>query len=211
MDVIISAAVSRRMVYHRPNCMYVQKIKPQNKMILSQQKARNLKYHSCKYCSGLKGEMLANNQFSSLERKYKVSVDYVKKSDTLYVRTEIGCWKIFFKKEFKKYLLYHRNTYSKEMTLKQASGGDYHRQGDVKPTTSVPQLIHYIAAHDKAKMIIMEDYRKLPKSTAQQRKYYRQAENRVKRSERKRTQLRIDQLFRSIEEKDPSMCKLAFC
>ena len=90
------------------------------------------------------------------------------------------------KKEIDQYLLYHKNTYNNQMPFDQAMRGDYHRQRDVKPTLSLHKLINYIAAHDKAKIAIMEDYRKLPKSTAKQRKYYRQAEGKFKRLERKR-------------------------
>ena len=85
----------------------------------------------------------------------------------------------------------------------------YHRQTDVKPTNSLHQLINYITEHDKAKLIIMDDYRKLPKTTARQRKYYRQAERKVKSRERKMARIRIENLFRQIEEQDPEIRRLA--
>ena len=64
-------------------------------------------------------------------------------------------------------------------------------------------------SRERAKIAIMEDYRKLPKSTAKQRKYYRQAEGKFKRLERKQSQIRLENLFKSIEAQDPSICKLA--
>lgn len=212
MDVIVSMMSSKhRKIYHRPNCIYVKKMKPQNRMILSQNQAAKRNYHWCKYCSGLRGEVRTNKLISEWEKKYKISMDYVKTTDTLYVRTEIGCWKIFLKEELDRYLLYHRNIYNKELPFKQAVYGDYHRQRDVKPTASLHKLINYIAAHDKAKITIMDDYRKLPKSTARQKKYYRQAEGRARRRERKQTRIRMENLFKSIEAQDPSICSLAFC
>ena len=42
-----------------------------------------------------------------------------------------------------------------------------------------------------------------------QRKYYRQAEGKFKRLERKQSQIRLENLFKSIEAQDPSICKLA--
>ena len=97
------------------------------------------------------------------------------------------------------------------MPLEQAIQGDYHRQGDVEPAESLLKLIRYIADHDKAILIIRDDYRKLPQSTKRQKKYYRQAERRVKRLEQRQSRQRMEDLFREIEEKDPEMRRLAFC
>ena len=73
------------------------------------------------------------------------------------------------------------------------------------------KLIRYIADHDKAILISRDDYRKLPQSTKRQKKYYRQAERRVKRLEQRQSRQRMEDLFREIEEKDPEMRRLAFC
>ena len=174
MDVVVSMMPSkRRKVYHRPNCVYVEKMKPGNRMMISEKLAISKRFCRCKYCGGLRGEVRTKEMIETWEKEYKLSINYVKKTDTLYVRTTIGCWKIFLKKEIDQYLLYHKNTYNNQMPFDQAMRGDYHRQRDVKPTLSLHKLINYIAAHDKAKIAIMEDYRKLPKSTAKQRKYYR--------------------------------------
>ncbi len=210
MDVVVSMMPSkRRKVYHRPNCIYVEKMKPGNRMMISEKLAISKRFCRCKYCGGLRGEARTKEMIETWEKEYKLSINYVKKTDTLYVRTTIGCWKIFLKKEIDQYLLYHKNTYNNQMPFDQAMRGDYHRQRDVKPTLSLHKLINYISAHDKAKIAIMEDYRKLPKSTAKQRKYYRQAEGKFKRLERKQSQIRLENLFKSIEAQDPSICKLA--
>lgn len=97
------------------------------------------------------------------------------------------------------------------MSFMQIVSGEYHRQGDVKPSLSIYRLIHYIVAHDRAKLIIMDDYRKLPRTTANQRKYYRKAEQKAKRLERKQSYIRIENLFKRIEEECPDMGRLAFC
>ena len=97
------------------------------------------------------------------------------------------------------------------MPFEQAVRGAYHRQGDVKPAESLAKLIRYIADHDKAKRIIMDDYRKLPRATKRQKKYYQQAEKKARRWQQGKTGKRIEELFREIEAKDPEMKKLAFC
>jgi len=49
--------------------------------------------------------------------------------------------------------------------------------------------------------IIKDDYRKLPKHTKQQKKYYRQAENRNKRQQKKR----LYSIFDMLESKNPEL------
>ena len=210
MDVIVSMKeTGGRKVYHRPGCIYVKRIKPQNRKSLPQETAADYHYHCCKYCGGLKGEIRTNGKIDEWKESYNISIDYVNRTDTLYIRTGIGCWKIFYKESIGRFVLYHRNEYDKNMALEEAANGMYHRQTDVKPTNSLHQLINYITEHDKAKLIIMDDYRKLPKTTARQRKYYRQAERKAKSRERKMARIRIENLFRQIEEQDPEIRRLA--
>ena len=95
--------------------------------------------------------------------------------------------------------------------MEQATHGAYHRQTDVKPEESMQKLINYIVAHDKAKRIIREDYRNLPKSTSRQRKYYRQAQNKIRRRNTRQARQRMDELFRNIENENPEIKKLALC
>ena len=98
MDVIVSMKDSgRRMVYHRPECIYVRRMKRENWMRLTQEWVENRGYCCCKYCGGLRGEMRTDNQIEEWKKTYHISIDYVKQTDTLYVRTGIGCWKIFYK------------------------------------------------------------------------------------------------------------------
>lgn len=212
MNVIVSMdATKKRRVYHRSGCIYAERIKNQNEMIISESQAKVHGYHKCKYCSGLIGDVRTNAQIKVWEEKYHININYIKRSDTLDVRTTIGCWKIYFNEKIQKYLLYHRNFYNKELTLEQAIHGTYHYQVDVKPEESLHKLINYVVAHDKAKVIMKNDYRKLPRSTARQRKYYKQAENKFKRRNTRLQRNRLDELFRNIEKENPEIKKLAFC
>lgn len=121
MDVVVSMMPSkRRKVYHRLNCIYVEKMKPGNRMMISEKLAISKRFCRCKYCGGLRGEARTKEMIETWEKEYKLSINYVKKTDTLYVRTTIGCWKIFLKKEIDQYLLYHKNTYNNQMPFDQA-------------------------------------------------------------------------------------------
>lgn len=211
MKVVVSMQASNhRKVYHQFGCKYAERIKPQNTMHISLKRAQVYGYRKCKCCSRLGGDIRSNNNISAWERTYHVNIDYVKQSNTLYVRTDIGCWKIFFDRKDEKYVLYHRNTYDPELTLEEAIQGEYHRQTDVKQSDCLEGFIHYISAHDKAKKIILDDYRKLPRNTKKQRKYYKQAENKMKRQNSRESRLRMERLFEDIESKQPELKKLAF-
>jgi hypothetical protein len=66
---------------------------------------------------------------------------------------------------------------------------------------SLVKLVEYIDAHDKAKAVIQDDYHNLPRRTKKQKKYYKQAERKVKREAVKR----MDTLFAMLERQNPSL------
>ena len=70
----------------------------------------------------------------------------------------------------------------------------YHRQNDVLPTESLLKLIHYIVEHDKARNIILEDYKKLPQRTKKQKRYYKKAEQKARRLQIRRVDMLLDSL-----------------
>lgn len=195
-------------IYHRFGCIYASRIKQDNRKEMSVEAAERKYYHPCKYCAGLCGDVnVHKNAIATWSRKRNLQFHYHKRSDTLYIQTEVGFWKVFQRKECGDYLLYHRNTYSPEMRFNVAICGDFHRQYDVKPTESMEKIVEYITAHDRAKVIIMDDYRKLPKSTKRQKKYYKAAERRDK----KQAIRRLDSIFAALEQSHAGMKKYSFC
>lgn len=210
MKVVVSMqAGNHRKVYHQFGCKYANRIKPQNAMHITLKRAQVHGYRKCKYCSRVGGDIGITSHIAAWERTYHVNIDYMKQSHTLYIRTDMGCWKIFFYRKEEQYVLYHRNTYDPEMTLEEAIQGDYHRQTDVKQSERIEGFIHYISAHDKAKKIMLDDYRKLPRNTRKQRKYYNQAEKKMKRKNSRESRLRMERLFADIESKQPALKKAA--
>ena len=74
--------------------------------------------------------------------------------------------------------------------------GVFHRQMDVKAVESMEKIVDYIVAHDRAKVTIMNDYRKLPRSTKKQKRYYEAA----KRKDSRNAARRIDDIFAALEQ-----------
>lgn len=196
------ATNAKQRIYHRCGCMYARRIQPQNRLEMSRNKAQKRHYRECRFCAGLKGDVYVHRKaFADRAARKHMTFTYRKDTDTLYIRTEVGFWKVFLKAELGQYLLYHRNYYRAGMDFEQAIRGDFHRQTDVKATESLEKIVGYIIDHDRAKVTILDDYRKLPQNTKLQRKYYRAAERRVKRDERRR----LDRAFEMLERAEPGI------
>ena len=175
---------------------------------MSLEKAKKKHYHECKYCAGLHGDIRVHkNAISTWTEKKGVNFTYHNGTDTLYIQTAVGFWKVFLKDEIDEYLLYHRNKYNTGMNFQEAIHGDFHRQSDVKATESMEKIVDYIVAHDRAKITIMDDYRKLPRSTKQQKKYYKAAERR----DRRNAMRRLDMIFESLEKSQSGLRQVSYC
>ena len=138
-------------------------------------------------------------------RKYAIGIEYLAKKrgvqiefdDTdLYILTDMAAWKISYVQYFDRYKLLHCPFDGKSLTMEEAKTAHYHVQRDVVKNQSPYNHLEYIVRHDEAKKLMQVSYKKLPKVTKQQKKYYRQAENREKRNSIKR----VWNLFAKLEE-----------
>ena len=78
MDVVVSMMPSkRRKVYHRLNCIYVEKMKPGNRMMISEKLAISKRFCRCKYCGGLRGEARTKEMIETWEKEYKLSINMI--------------------------------------------------------------------------------------------------------------------------------------
>lgn len=197
-----SATPKRERVYHRLGCIYAKRIKTENRIEMSVKQAENRHFCECSYCAGLKGDIrVSKKSFTQWENKHSVKFTYTPDTDTLYINTNIGLWKIFMKEDLGKYLLYHCNNYDKSMDFDTATSGAFHRQFDVKPSESMASIVEYVIAHDRAKAVIKDDYRKLPRHSKKQKKYYHQAEQKAKFQAIKR----LDSIFNVLESQNPDL------
>ena len=175
--------------------MYETRISFAHRMTLSPKKAMMYGYHECSCCGGLKGFMkIAGKNLNTMGFDIGFTYLYDEKSDTLYLRTNMGFWKIFCRSEMR-YVLYHCSCFDSEKPFKTLMHSVFHRQKDVQETDSILSLVHYVIKHDEAKKIMQEDYRNLPRRTKKQKRYYEQA----KRKDRRAQIQRLDQLFDSLK------------
>ena len=150
-------------------------------------KEERVAFYPCKYRKYAIGiEHLAN--------KRGVQIEF---DDTdLYILTDMAAWKISYVEYFDRYKLLHCPFDKKPLTMEEAKTAHYHVQRDVAKNQSPYNHLEYILRHDEAKKLMQVSYKKLPKVTKQQKKYYRQAENREKRNSIKR----VWNLFAKLEE-----------
>ena len=202
--LISSKAVAKKdRIYHKMGCIYARRIKNINRKCIPDKDTRK-EDCNCKYCGGLKGDVRLLAKYMN---KKNITFKYDAWSDTFYLCTDLGFWKIYWKEEERGYLLYHKNTYNKQMEFESAKHGNFHRQKDVKPNASLNSLVDYIIAHDKSKEIIFDDYKKLPQRTKRQKKYYKIAERKVHRHNANR----VDNIFKFLEQENKDYKKMSFC
>lgn len=203
MRMISVEAVS--MVYHRPECSYAQRICKKNRMQLNWEDAEWRGYRPCKCCDGV--NFLYNMELGSIQyyvEKYHMDIDL--KDNKIYVRTDVGCWKIVYKKSKQQFILLHRNCVNGRISLKEVEDVPFHRQGDIPHAGSIRKYLKYIQRHDEFKQNMPKDYRQMPRNTKRQKVYY----NAAKKREARRNEKRLDNLFVLIENKE-GIKNLLFC
>lgn len=190
---------SRLKVFHEPYCPYAKRMIGKYKRNLTEEQARSRGYSECSWCGGIHGTYLRMKAFPQAFPKdlSELGLSYDFENQAICFRTNIGFWKIRWDKKQAGYKLYHLNkeSFRKDKTDRELMKGWFHRQVDMSTTKKLGYILKYIVDHDKAKAIMEDDWRKLPKSTKQQRRYYRQA----KKRERKKSIQRVDEIFRQLE------------
>lgn len=194
----IMSKQSNSMVYHRPECSYARRIYKRNRIKLSWQDAEWKGYRPCKCCNNMcfvyQLEQDVAGKFC--QNHHNMDIDLV--GNEVYVRTDVGCWKIHYKKHEQKFILFHRNFVKGHIALEDVEKAPYHRQKDMYEAGSVMKLLQYIQGHDEFRQFGPADYRQMPQRTRRQRNYYKSA----KRLQEKRDARRVDYLFRLIEQKE---------
>ena len=197
---------SGSMVYHRPECRYARKIYKRNRMQLPWQDAERKGYRPCKCCNTMK--FLYGLEQDAIEafckQQHSMDADFV--NNEVYVRTDVGCWKIHYKAKEQKFILFHRNYVKGHIALEDVEKVPYHRQRDMHEAGSIMRMLRYIQGHDEFRQFGPADYRQMPRRTRQQRHYY----NSAKRLQEKRTARRLDSLFLMIEKKE-GIKQLSMC
>lgn len=143
MEKRVISRESKSMVYHRPECRYVRKIYKRNRVQLNWDDAEYRGYHPCKCCDGI--SYLYNLERVNIERfSNDKDLDVDLYNNKIYIRTDVGCWKIVYRRGIQKFILLHRNYVNGRIRLDEADSVPYHRQGDVPYAGSIIRYLEYI-------------------------------------------------------------------
>lgn len=153
-------------------------------------------YRPCRCCDG--AAYLYKTEKEAIDRyadQFHMDVDL--KDNKIYVRTDIGCWKIVYKIKEQRFILLHRNYANGRIRLEDAEKAPFHRQSDMLEAGSIMKYLKYIRKHDEYKKVAPKDYHQMPKDTKCKKAYYRAAKKRAERRDARR----VDRLFCIIEGK----------
>lgn len=190
-------------VYHRPGCKYVQMMRLQNQMEINRQAARAAGYCSCRCCNSMNYQYKCEQARIALYAEEKgMEIKYI--DGIVYVKTEVGCWKLVYARSVEKIAVYHRNHTETPLDFSKPQDELYHRQSDIPYVKNICGCLEYIDKHDKYRAAEQNGQRITRFS---KEKYKRAAEKRIRRTQ----QHRVDLLFRELEAKDREYIKLSFC
>lgn len=199
MDNVTISRNSKLKIYHARDCMYAKRIDQKYKRIWPKEKALSKGYKPCSWCGGIHGTYLFLRDYprANVRELQDLKLSYDRDTKSICFRTDIGFWKVR-EKYNEGYKLFHlnRNCFDQAVSDHELMKRNFHRQVDVDTTTRINKIIKYIADHDKAKKIMEENWRNLPKQTKKQKDYYKQARKR----ERRKSIRRVDDIFKQLEE-----------
>lgn len=169
-------------IFHAASCTYSGRIKIKNRNYFStQQEAREAGYRMCNCCAPIARYM---------KKEQKEIMDFVRKHNMklrlydgeLHIENGAVQWKIVTGEREKGICLYHGNR-ERYNTLEWKNGmlqHHYHKQEDIS-SSSILGYLKYIYEHDRWRSSQIEEYRKLPKQTKNQRRRYQKEKQKADR------------------------------
>lgn len=198
-DVIVSRLTGA--VYHNEFCPYAKRISRNNVQIIDKYVAEKRGYHQCKYCFSAKGYV---NRYQGI---YGFETSYDPVDDALCIKTPVGFWKIMWDKETNERQVFHMNhkgykCFDPNLKSHVLMRGAFHKQKDLnsfRSEYSLEDIFEYIRKHDHILEMTGGDYKKMPRNTRQQRRFYRQAKNRERRKSIRTVYKILDKLSNDTE------------
>ena len=184
-------------IFHAASCTYSGRIKMKNRNYFdTKQEAREHGYRMCNCCAPIVRYMKRErNEIECFARKHNMKLHVY--DGELHVEFGVVPWKIVVEDETREIILYHGNR-ERYNTLEWKHGmlqHHYHRQNDVSKGT-ILEYLDYIYKHDCWRSNQIEEYRKLPKQTRNQRKRYKKEKNKADRYAVSRVLNLIDRMQR---------------
>ncbi len=192
-------------VYHNKNCQYALRMRKKNKTMVTKQEAKQMGYRPCKCCNSMSYRFKEEgNMAEDFSKKNQMETYFL--NSILYVKTEIGLWKIAYSRKNQKCILYHGNFPYKELDICDADTAKYYIQRDSKHANTIMQHLEYILKHDRFRKQV-EEAGGNEMAVSMNKKYAKQRRHRMQRQAYRR----LNHIFAVLEQKHAEYVKLSFC
>lgn len=194
---------SKAKVYHKPGCHHVKNMKEKNQVTMTLKNAERAGYRICRCCNSMAHHKRVEQQtINNYEEKKGMQFQFI--NGVLYVKTEVGCWKMVYTRGDHRIVLYHRNATSKELNFKAPQYEQYHRQIDVPHSISIAHYLNYIYEHDRFKQAEQNGQTLTSFSSKKNKRL-------AEKSRRKSAHKRVDNLFAMLESQNTGYRQFSFC
>lgn len=194
-------------VYHKPGCKYVRRMKTMNTLHVTKDDAIRHHCRICRYCNSMNYHLNVEKEtISSFESEKNMQFKVI--DGILYVKTDIGCWKLIYVRREEKITLYHRNKSFEPINWEHPEKENYHHQNDIPYSETIGNYLSYIYDHDKYKRAVMNGEKITEFSNARSRNLAARCD---KKRERRQARNRIDYLFRCIERENAGSKQISYC
>lgn len=190
-------------VYHKPGCHHISRIKKKNQVVLTKGEAERAGFRICRCCNGMGHHRRVEKEtIEYYESKKGMEFKYI--DGILYVKTDLGCWKMVYLRGEQRIILYHRNYPNKELNFEAPQYEYYHRQYDVPHSGSISHYLKYIYEHDR--------FKKAERSGNAFTSFSSKKNKRLaEKSRKKDSRRRVDYLFRMLESQNVGYRELSCC
>lgn len=200
MDVIISIR-SKHMMYHKRGCYRINRMKSFNKVSYTLPTATERGYSPCPYCGGLLGDLRVGfSEIKEIGEKNGFRIFYDTIENKLFIRTDIGFWKVV-EAESDQFVLLHANNreISGDPSDDELRNIGFHIQKSAGNDKSLTDIIKYIEHHENYKRKQLELKKQvIPKNPPLKKRKKKKKKSIYDWGNRNR----VDQLLRKLKEED---------
>ncbi|MCD8336248.1 MAG: hypothetical protein LUD18_03065 [Lachnospiraceae bacterium] len=126
--------------------------------------------------------------------------------EQLFIKTEIGCWKLIYGKYHQNFILYHRNASGRPVNFEHPERERYHKQMDQLYSDTITSVFIYIYKHDQFRVA-----EKIADGNLDIRQVSKKYQSSAARRQRRQKERRLDRLFRVIESGSEEYRKISCC
>lgn len=190
-------------VYHKPGCKYVKRMKATNMLEVTKADAIRHDCRVCRCCNSMNHHINAEDATIEFYKRSK-GMDFKFDDGILYVKTEIGCWKLVYVRAEERLTLFHFNKPAELIDWDHIEREGYHHQNDLPYAETISKYLNYIYEHDHYKAAVKKGEKITEFSSKKNRML-------VARCDKKRERKRVDYIFRCLERENTGLKKLSYC